>query len=80
MPILPRESPEDVVVLSVELNVVSVKILKQIVRSENLCNLHQLIGIAVPVEEGLLSKDHRSEHGSQRPHVERVIVFLKIDQ
>lgn len=32
------------------------------------------------MEEGLLSEDHRGEHGTKGPHVQRVIILLKIDQ
>lgn len=32
------------------------------------------------MEERFFSEDHGCEHGAQRPHVERVIVFLIIDE
>jgi hypothetical protein len=71
---------ENVVVLSIQLNVVLVEVVEQVLGSENLGNLDQLVRVAVSVEEGLASEDHGRKHGAQRPHVERVVVLLEIDK
>jgi len=80
MPWLLLESSENVVILRIQFNFVLINVVKQIISTKNLCNLHKLVRVTVPVEEGLLSEDHGSEHGSQAPHVEAVIVLLEIDQ
>ena len=80
LPALPGESAQNVVVLCVELNVVFVKVLKQLVGTEDLRNLHQLVGVALAMEERLFSKDHRCKHSPQRPHVQRIVVFLEVHQ
>lgn len=80
MPALPRKSPQYVIILSVKLDVVPIQVLEEFFGTKNLGNLDQLIRIAVPVKERLLAEDHRRKHGTQRPHVERVIIFLKIHQ
>ena len=79
---LPRflgESAEDVVVLSVKFDVIFVEVLEELVRTENLGNLDQLIRVTVSVEKRFFPEYHGSEHGAQRPHVQRVIVFLVVD-
>lgn len=80
MPGLLLESSENVVILRIQFNFVLINVVKQIISTENLCNLHKLVRVTVPMEERLLSEDHRSKHGSQAPHVETVIILLEIDQ
>jgi len=80
VPWLLRIPAKNVVVLGIQLDVVLVKVVEQIFRPENLGNLDQLVRITVPVEKWLPSKDHRREHGAQRPHVERVVVLLEVDE
>jgi hypothetical protein len=60
---------ENVVVLSVKLNVVLVEVVKQVFGSKHLGNLDQLVRVAVSVEERFPPKDHRCEHCAQRPHI-----------
>jgi hypothetical protein len=80
VPVLFGEPAEDVVVLGVELNIIFVQILKKIICAQDFRYLHQLIRIAIAVEKGFLSEDHRRKHGSEGPHVQRIVVFLKVDK
>ena len=80
VPWLLRVPTKYVVVLGVQLYIIFVQIIEQIFCPEDLCDLYQLVRVAVPVEEGLLSEDHRSEHGTEGPHVKGVVVLLEIDQ
>ena len=47
---------ENTVVVRIQLQVVRLEVREEIVRSEYLGDLYQLIVVIVPVEEGLLSK------------------------
>ena len=69
-----------VVILSVQFNIVLVAPSKQIVRPQHLRDLDKLIRVAIAVEERFFPEDHRREHSAQRPHVERVIVFLEVNE
>lgn len=80
MPWLLLEAAENVVVLRVELNLVLVDVLKQLICAEDLCNLNQLVGVALTMEKGLFAEDHGGEHGAQAPHVQAVVVLLEINQ
>jgi hypothetical protein len=80
VPGLLLESAQNIVVLRIELDFVLVEVVEQIVRSEDLGDLDELIRVAVAMEEGLFPKDHRRKHGTQTPHVQAVIVFLEINQ
>ena len=65
VPVLSWETSQNIVVLSIKLDIVPVKVLKQIIRAKHFCNLAELIRVAVAVEKGLLSEEHRSEHSTQ---------------
>jgi hypothetical protein len=78
MPRLFRIPAQYIVVLGIELNVVLVKIVEQVFCSQDLRNLDELVRVAVAMEKWFPSKDHRCKHGAQRPHVERVVILLKI--
>jgi len=80
VPRLPLESAQNIVVLGVELNIVLVKIVEELIGSQDLGNLNQLIGVALAMEEGLLAEDHGRKHGAQAPHVEAVVILLKVYQ
>lgn len=80
VPRLLLEAAEDIIVLCVQLNLVPVKVVKEVVGAEDLGDLHKLVRIATSVEEGLLPEDHGCEHGAKTPHVETVVVLLKINQ
>lgn len=80
LPAFLREPPEDVVVLLIQLNLILVEIVEQVLRAKHLCNLDELVRIAVAVEEGLFAEDDGCEHGSEGPHVEGVVVFLQVDE
>lgn len=73
-------STENIIILSIKLNVVLIKVVEEIIGTQNLCDLHKLIRIAVAMEEGFFPKDHRCKHGAKGPHVEGVVVFLEIDK
>jgi hypothetical protein len=80
VPGLLRVPRQYVIVLCIKFNIVLVEIVKQILRPQHLGNLHQLVRIAVPVEKGLAPEDHGRKHGAQRPHVQRVVVLLVVDE
>lgn len=79
-PRLAGEAREDLIVLRVEFDIVLVQVLEELLGTENLSNLYQLVRIAVAVEERLLAEDHRRKHRAQGPHVQGIIVFLEIDE
>lgn len=58
VPRLAREAREDIVVLRVQLNVVLVQVFEELLGSQNLGNLDQLVRITVAMEKGLLAEDH----------------------
>ncbi len=64
----------------VEINVKPVQPHEEIVRSQHPGNLDQLVRVAVAMEEGLLSEDHRGEHGPEGPHIQRVVVLLEVHE
>lgn len=80
VPILPRKSPQDVIILRIEFDIVTIEIFKQVICAQHFRDLNQLVRIAVAMEEGLFAEDHGCKHGAQRPHVQRVVVFLEIYQ
>lgn len=80
VPGLLLEAAEDVVVLRVQLNLVLVNVVKEVVGAQDLCDLDQLVRVAVAVEEGLLAEDHGRKHGAEAPHVQAVVVLLKVDE
>ena len=80
MPVFLGKPPKDVVVLGVEFNVIFVKVLKKIVRAQDFGNLYELIRIAVAMKKRFLPKNHRSKHRAQRPHIQRIVVLLEINE
>lgn len=44
-------------ILLIQFNVISIQVHKQFIRSQHLCNLHQLIIVVMAVEEGFLAED-----------------------
>lgn len=74
------EAAEDVVVLSVELNLILVQVVKQVIGTQDLGYLDQLVAIRVAMEEGLFAEDHGREHRSETPHVQAVVVLLEVNQ
>ena len=80
VPRLLLETTENVVILSVKLNLVFVEVVKQIISSKDLCNLHQLVRIAVAMEERFFAENHRGEHSTKTPHIKTVVVLLKINK
>lgn len=80
VPALLGEAAENIVILSVELNVIFVEVVEEVFSTQDLGNLDQLVRVAVSMEEGLLAEDHGCKHGAQRPHVKRVVVLLEVDK
>jgi hypothetical protein len=80
VPVLLRESTKNIVVLRIKLNFILVEIIKQVFCSKHFGNLDELIRVAVSVEEWLFSENHGSKHSAQRPHIQRVIVLLEVNQ
>lgn len=80
MPIFLGKPSQNVVILGVEFNVVFIEVLEKIICAQDFGNLDQLIRIAVAVEKRFLSKNHRRKHRAQRPHIQRIIVFLEVDE
>lgn len=69
VPRLAREPGEDVIILRIKLNLVTVQILEKLLGAEDLGDLDQLVRIARPVEEGFFAEDHRGKHRTEGPHV-----------
>ena len=80
VPRLLLEAAQDIVVLSIQLDLVLVEVVKQIVGPEHLSDLDELVRVAVAMEERLFPKDHGREHGTQTPHVQAVVVLLEVDE
>ena len=80
MPTFLRESAQDIIVLGIKVDLILVQILKEVFSPENFGNLHQLVRIAVTVEERLFPEYHGREHSAQRPHIKGVVVLLKIHE
>lgn len=80
MPWLLLETSQNVIILGIQFNLVLVEVVKEVIGAENLGNFDQLVRITLTVEERLLAEDHRCEHGPQTPHVEAVVIFLKVYQ
>lgn len=69
-----------VVVLLLQSYIVLINVGIELVCSEDLSDLHQLIVVILSLEEGLLLEDHASEHAAERPNVKRVVIGLQIDE
>lgn len=80
MPGLFLKAAENVVVLSVELDLILVQVVEQVIGAQDLGYLDQLVAIRVAMEEGLFAKDHGREHRSETPHVQAIVVFLEVNQ
>lgn len=80
VPGLLLETWQDVVVLSVELNLILVKVVKELVGAQYLGNLDKLVGVALAVEERFLAENHGRKHGAQTPHIQAVVVLLEINK
>uniref|UniRef100_A0AAG5D8W7 Secreted protein n=1 Tax=Anopheles atroparvus TaxID=41427 RepID=A0AAG5D8W7_ANOAO len=80
LPSFARVARQDVVEARIELDVVFVQIGEQVLGAEHLRDAHQLVVVVVPVEERLLAENHRRQHAPERPHIERVVVHLVVDQ
>ena len=64
VPALLWESAQDIIVLSIELNVILVEVVEQVFSAEHFGDFDQLVAIAIAVEEWLFPENHTREHGS----------------
>ena len=58
LPALFWESSEDIVVLCIQLDVITIEIFKKIIRPKDFGDLDQLVRIAVTMEKRLLPENH----------------------
>lgn len=75
-----RVPRQEIVILRVQLDIVLVQVFEKLIGTKNLGDFDKLVGVAVSMEKRLFPENHRGKHGSQRPHVKRVIIFLVINQ
>jgi hypothetical protein len=61
---------EDVVVVAVERDIVLFDVGKQVIGSQHLRDLDQLVVVVLALEEGFLLENHACKHAAQRPDVE----------
>lgn len=79
VPRLFLEAAQDVVVLSIQLNLIFVEVIEELVGAEYLGNLDELVRVGVAVEEWFFAKDHGGEHCAQAPHIQAVVILLEIN-
>ncbi len=80
LPWLLLVSAKNVIVMTVESNVVLVNVLQQFLSAEDFSNADELVVVVLPLKERFLEEDHSREHAAETPNVERVIVGLEVDQ
>lgn len=80
VPRLFLETPQDIVILRIEFDLILVDVIKQVIRPKDLRDLYELIRITVTMEKRLFTEYHGSEHGTETPHVQAVVVLLEIDE
>lgn len=71
---------QDIVVVGIQSDIVLFNVSEKVISSKDFRNFHQLVVIVFALEEWLLLEDHTSEHASQGPYIEGVIISLEIDQ
>ena len=75
-----RVATENCVEFAVEPHTVFVEISKEHISAQHTCNLDKLIVVVMAMKKRLPLEDERGEHATQAPHVEAVVVLLKIDE
>jgi hypothetical protein len=80
VPGLAGEAGKYFVILRVQFNLIFVQVLEELFSSEDLGDLHQLVRVAVSVEERFLAENHRRKHRTKGPHVQRIVVFLEVNK
>jgi len=73
-------SSDEIIIMIVQSEPILVNVSKEVVSSENLRNLHELVIVVASLEEWFLLEDHSSEHAAKRPDIKRVVVGLQIDK
>lgn len=80
VPGLSREAGEYLVILGVEFDIVLVQVFKELLGAQNLGDLDQLVRVAGSMEERLFAENHGRKHRAERPHVQRIVVLLEVDE
>jgi len=65
---------------SIKGKIVLHKELYKIISTKDTNNLNKLIAIITTMEEGLTTEDDSSEHTTKRPHIQTVVIVLKINK
>ena len=71
---------ENSIKVRVQFQVVLVQVVEKLVCAQYLGNAHQLVVVIVTVEERLLLEDHPCKHTTKRPHIQGVVVLLKVHE
>ena len=71
---------EKILVVRVEDQAVLVEVGVELLGSEHLRDLDELVIVVTSLEERLTLEDHTGKHAAKRPNVQRVIVGLKINK
>jgi len=71
---------EDVVEVRVEGHAVFLDVGEKLICAEELRNFNELVVVVLALEERFLLEDHASEHASERPNIEGVVVHLQFNQ
>jgi hypothetical protein len=80
VPGLLLETTKDVVILRVELDLVLVKVIEEIISAKNFGDFYELVRVALSMKERLFAENHGGEHCAQAPHIQAVIILLKVHQ
>jgi hypothetical protein len=62
------------------LNVILLQVSIEVFSAKNPCDLDELVIVVLTLEEWLSVEEHSSEHASETPDVERVVVKVVIDE
>ena len=66
--------------MRVQLNFVFIQVHEKFVSTKHLAYFYQLVIIIVSMKERLLPEDHGRKHATETPHVQRVVVFLEVNE
>jgi hypothetical protein len=71
---------EDVVIVRIKGHVVLINVGVQLICTNHLGNLDELVLVVLALEERFLLKDLPGKHAAEGPNVQTVVVGLEIDQ
>ena len=80
LPWLTRGGFDEIVIVRVQVNVVLFQIGKELVCTQDICDLHQLVIVVLAMEKGFDLEDKGAQHTAQAPQIQTVIVHLHVDQ